>query len=773
MRWRWLWSLGLWCLLTTTAIAVSGLATDSGPDGGPDTFRTAASLPGDRAVYKSALVVVEGDEGQWFDLNARYAFERIDDRRIADASDTLVPVRSFVHEWAAEPFQFALDDFLFFDFPSCLSDLTGVPMDVMMNGNPDDYESAAWSSGNDWASMDEADWKAWEAQMEACEGDIDAWADGIEARVEPFARFDAWDNDEHLVQASAWHVSHMDETAAVVASTWRDHIGTLLVPDLGAAAWTVLEASEAPCGFQHSLQGQTRDIWAPITVHGACPPTMDFGFAATAPLPGPARLQVAGVDRVADWETTVFAHADDPDLLRLWFADEVAYPVRILSHLEVVPPEWLPYANNGHPPRFYALQELIEADAGQDATPPPASPMPPVTGLRHPWGPSDAGVAHPWPLSQAYRDTARAPGSELGAWLLDHPGFALDQATFEPGPTWRMTFVAGDDGVEVVTTNAGGIHATTEPFNATDRPDATEQPRSMPSVRSLAQRHEAQGGATTAWRFAVTCPEGCDAPEVTIAVGQHPAFGDRDADLTLFDGEGRPTARVQSPDPYPDPRFANHAWTPDDDNAWGWGVATTGGVWTWPEPKTAAGVAAATGLVSLLYLLWPLVKGAGALPLFSRIRSEDLLEHPVRSELLAAVEQSPGIHFQEIVRRIEKGRGTTEHHIRKLVAAGLLVEKAHGGFTCYFPKGAVDRRLMDAAPALKTAGARTVLAAIHASPGSVAAELSARLGMPTSTINYHLKKLVGAGLVDTTRQGRSLALHATTLGDQALGTFQT
>ena len=766
MRLRWLWSLLLWSLLTTSAIAVSGLAASDAP-GGDETARTAPSLPGDRAVYKSALVVVEGNEGQWFDLNARYAFERLDDRLLAQA-DALVPVRSFVHEWVVEPFEFTLLDFLFLDFPSCLTDLTGIPMEAMMD--PGAYDTY------DYGSADSYEWAMdfTMEDMEACIEDVESWAEGVEATVEPyFERFEAWDDEVHTVQASEWHVSHVDPDGEVVASTWRNRPGTYLVPDLDGAAWTLAETSEAPCGFQHGLQDGPRNVWAPILVHGACPPAMDFGFAATAPLEGPVRMQVSGEDRVDSRSTLVYAHADNPERLRLWFADDLAYPVRILSEVDVVPPAWLPYANNGHPPRFYILQELIESDPGAPGPDLVATPLPPATGIRHPWGPSDAGTGHPWPLSQAYLETARAPDSAFGAWLLDHPGFAMDQATYLPGPSWHMTFISGTSAIEVVTTQGHTGDATTRTFNATGRPDASEQPTTMPSIRSLMARHEAQGGDTTAYRFAATCPRSCADPAIAVAVGQHPKFGDSRADLSLFDGDGQPMGRVQAPDPYPDPRFADRAWSPDHEDAWAWGVATQGGVWTWPEPKTAAGVAAATGLVSLLYLLWPLAKGAGALPLFSRIRSEDLLQHPVRNDLYEVVTKRPGIHFQEIARHLDKGRGTTEHHLRKLVQAGLLVEKADSGFTCYFPKGAVDRKLMAAAPVLKTAGARNVLAAVHASPGAVAADLSARLGMPTSTVNYHLKKLVNAGLVDTTRQGRSLALHATTLGDQALGTFQT
>ncbi|MGB1586407.1 MAG: winged helix-turn-helix transcriptional regulator [Thermoplasmatota archaeon] len=763
---RWLWSLALWSLLTTTAIAVTGLATDSGPDGGEDTFGTASSLPGDRAVYRSALVVVEGDEGQWFDLNARYAFERLDDRLLPDADGDLVPVESFVHEWVAEPFEFLLTEFLFFDFPTCLTDLTGVPMEVWFDpdATQDDYDQ--YKDGRDWESMNWQDWEDFEQQMEACGESIEAWADDLEDDIDMWAGFfEAYEDDTHIVRASDWHVSHV-AAGHVVASTWRGTPDLPLVPDL-EGAWTVAEPSEAPCGMHHSLQGTPQDVWGPIIVHGACPPTMDFGFARTEPLEGPVRLRVAGTDTVDGRATTVYAHEDAPDHLRLWFADDEAYPLRILSEIDVVPPEWLPYANNGHPPRFFILQEMIESEAGAAQPSPAVAVLPPVIGARTPWGPSDLGTNHPWPLSDAFMAAVRMPGSELGDWLINRPHAAATSATWADG--WHLTLVAGEEGLRVHLD--GNVTAT--PFNTTTLPDATQQPKLMASVASLADRHEAMGGNMTAWRFQVMCPVDCARPEARIAVGQHPAFGDAIGDLSVFDGQGRPVARVQSPDPYPDPRFADDAWQPDESAHWGWGVASAGGVWTWPEPKTAAGVAAATGLVSLLYLLWPLFKGAGALPLFSRIRSEDLLEHPVRSHVYEAVTARPGMHFQEIVRTIEKGRGTTEHHIRKLVAAGLLVEKADKGFTCYFPKGAVDRRLMDAAPVLKTPGARLVLQAVHGQPGSVAAQLSGALNMPTSTLNYHLKKLTAAGLVDATREGRSMSLTVTALGEQALGTFQT
>ncbi len=97
--------------------------------------------------------------------------------------------------------------------------------------------------------------------------------------------------------------------------------------------------------------------------------------------------------------------------------------------------------------------------------------------------------------------------------------------------------------------------------------------------------------------------------------------------------------------------------------------------------------------------------------------------------------------------------------------ATLLSTSALPGRACYFP-ASTKRQDLDSLPWLKSAGARKVLAAVVQQPGRSGRDLAAATGLDPATISHHLKRLRTAGLVDTHRNGRSVAVHPTRAGSR-------
>ncbi|HJQ92803.1 MAG TPA: winged helix-turn-helix transcriptional regulator, partial [Candidatus Thermoplasmatota archaeon] len=189
-------------------------------------------------------------------------------------------------------------------------------------------------------------------------------------------------------------------------------------------------------------------------------------------------------------------------------------------------------------------------------------------------------------------------------------------------------------------------------------------------------------------------------------------------------------------------------------------IVTAG--WTLPAAEAVAGVGLAAVLMGALYYLWPTLKG-GFLGLFSRIEPERVLDHPARKGLHVLVEANPGIHFQELVRRTGFGRGQLEHHLRKLEHAGLVSRVKGDSYACFFARGQVDRRVMAAAPLLRSDGGRRVLAALQHRPGASTRDLAEQLGLAVGTVSYHVKRLREAGMLDSAEG----SLHLTETGRQA------
>ena len=170
----------------------------------------------------------------------------------------------------------------------------------------------------------------------------------------------------------------------------------------------------------------------------------------------------------------------------------------------------------------------------------------------------------------------------------------------------------------------------------------------------------------------------------------------------------------------------------------------------------AAGIGLVGILVGTLYYAWPLLKSS-AIGLFSRVRPDRVRDHPQRRLIIDVIEAEPGIHFSELRRRTGMPNGTLLHHLKQLVTAGAVAERPNGGFTCYFA-GKPRREDVDGAAALKSDGARRILAAIRGSPGMSNLGLARTTGLAPSSVNAHVKRLQAAGLVKVERIGREVRL---------------
>lgn len=749
------WSVGLAVGTLLLLLAGTGAAfADREPGAVKGRMSIAEPQAGDRAVYSLALLMqmpalqagleaglqhVPGgydgpgpDEAFFIDANARMVVERAADRLLPDPAGGLRAVSSYVTLWSA----------------------------------------------------DDIDWS-------------DAWGAGA-----------AWGSSS--IDAEPWKVVHTVGPDVVAVTLPAQRVGAglpgqAIAQALGAEPSgfvTQFQSAAGPCGFHSDLQGRSHELSRPVRVHGACPPGASVLGGRSASADGVSVL-ASGRD---DWQgrsVRVFAHTDDAERLRLWFHEDVAYPVRMLTQILDLQGQI----------KFWLLYELTQWTPGTGPEPSPPTLLP-LAQPRQPWGPNDAEAEHPFPLSAAWQ-AARDDGA-LADFLAAHPDAQADGARFvhweeDEVVEERWTFTATDGRAARafdVTRRTAPLGAGTIPaplvgliplqpettvivesrdVSASGRMPPMRMPDELPGVVPALQRWEAshEGTAThPAWAFSL-CDD-CDGSWVAAGAAQS-LQGELHYSFLGLRLNGGPAFLEESDGPYqvpgessPDDYGAAHvpdSGSPGWNDPRGFGLAYAGiGVWSFPEPETAATVGFAAAFIGFLtYLLSPLVKGGlpgmGAIGLFSRIGRDEVLDHPLRSQIVGLVEAEPGLHFQELARRLDTGRGTLEHHLRKLVAADLLSAQPSQGFTCYFPKGKVDRRIMAAAPVLKSDGARLVLQAIANEPGRAAQDVATTTGLTPSTVNYHLKRLSGVGLVETIRRGRFTLLTPTSIGQQALGTW--
>jgi DNA-binding MarR family transcriptional regulator len=189
-----------------------------------------------------------------------------------------------------------------------------------------------------------------------------------------------------------------------------------------------------------------------------------------------------------------------------------------------------------------------------------------------------------------------------------------------------------------------------------------------------------------------------------------------------------------------------------------------------PEPAfvglASAGAAASAGVAGygLLGLLRRLgwVAGLPGMAGFSRIEDDELLKHPLRAQIFQVIQGNPGIHASELGRRMGTGWGTIVHHLDKLEKGRLVAIRKVNNQKCYFESGGkVSRQDMAVAGAVRGDSANRITSYVAAHPMTSQKALAGDLGISPALTSFHVKKLVGLGVLDKVRHGKETLLTTT------------
>jgi DNA-binding transcriptional ArsR family regulator len=179
--------------------------------------------------------------------------------------------------------------------------------------------------------------------------------------------------------------------------------------------------------------------------------------------------------------------------------------------------------------------------------------------------------------------------------------------------------------------------------------------------------------------------------------------------------------------------------------------------WTLDVPVTL-GFAAGLAALGAAAWAWPALKFKGTqwllFPLYARLKKEDLLENPLRDDILDVVQRSPGISASELGRRLECGWGTLVYHLTVLERMQLISSAREGRHKRFFVQGRINYSDKAAVGLLANASARTLLDAIRDRPGLIQRDLGRLLGLSPGTVAWHVDRLEEAGLILKEEDGR-------------------
>ena len=126
-----------------------------------------------------------------------------------------------------------------------------------------------------------------------------------------------------------------------------------------------------------------------------------------------------------------------------------------------------------------------------------------------------------------------------------------------------------------------------------------------------------------------------------------------------------------------------------------------------------------------------------------------------RKRIFETIQTSPGIHLREMVRSLDMAVGNLQYHLHHMEKKNIVFSVKDEQFVRYFVKDkkldASDRKILSF---LRKKACRHILLALMEIPGMNNKELSSAIGLSASTVSWHVKKLVDAGIVKKTVNGR-------------------
>ena len=146
------------------------------------------------------------------------------------------------------------------------------------------------------------------------------------------------------------------------------------------------------------------------------------------------------------------------------------------------------------------------------------------------------------------------------------------------------------------------------------------------------------------------------------------------------------------------------------------------------------------------------------LPFYSRIQKEDVLDQFVRGQIYGFIKTNPGVHYNQILRKVGVKNGTLSYHLGVLEKTELIQSRREGlKYRVFYPTGmnfpkSERFRLTDFQI--------EIIETLKNYPGMTQKELANILGQKPQTINYNIKVLDQAGLVSVEREGRKTTCFA-------------
>jgi len=139
-------------------------------------------------------------------------------------------------------------------------------------------------------------------------------------------------------------------------------------------------------------------------------------------------------------------------------------------------------------------------------------------------------------------------------------------------------------------------------------------------------------------------------------------------------------------------------------------------------------------------------------PLYTRLKKEDTLNHHVRARVYEHIVSHPGDSYASILHSLELKNGTLVHHLRTLERERYVKSKKDGKYKRFYPWGT---KVGERDPHFLTDIQTDIVGIIESSPGVSQANIANSLHRSRQSVNYQVKILADAGLINVIKHGIS------------------
>lgn len=133
--------------------------------------------------------------------------------------------------------------------------------------------------------------------------------------------------------------------------------------------------------------------------------------------------------------------------------------------------------------------------------------------------------------------------------------------------------------------------------------------------------------------------------------------------------------------------------------------------------------------------------------------SPEIAEDTPRANILACVERTPGAHLRGIERMANLPLGQVLYHLDRLERMGLVSSRRDSGFRRYFLASSIGRHEKRYLGALRLDAPRRVILALLRDGPLPHKVLLQTLGVAGSTLSFHLRRMMDAGILVRERDG--------------------